>query len=139
MLKLSIVLLVKIHHMRILKRHVKPFLEKNVDLIIFCGGDGTARDVFEIVAKRIPLLGIPSGVKMHSGVFGINTRAVAKMLHEFVNRRLTIGDAEIMDLDEDRYRKGEWNIQLFGIAKGIVEQRMFRLEKPVMNQCLMMK
>jgi len=111
------------------KKACKTFLEKNVDLIIFCGGDGTARDVFEIVDKRIPLLGIPSGVKMHSGVFGINTRAVAKMLHEFVNRHLTIGDAEIMDLDENRYRKGEWNIQLFGIAKGIIEPTYVQVGK----------
>ena len=111
------------------KKACKTFLEKNVDLIIFCGGDGTARDVFEIVDKKTPILGIPSGVKMHSGVFGINTRAVAKMLHEFVNRRLTIGDAEIMDLDEDRYRKGEWNIQLFGIAKGIVEPTYVQVGK----------
>lgn len=111
------------------KRACKIFLEKNVDLIIFCGGDGTARDVFEIVDKKTPLLGIPSGVKMHSGVFGVNTRAVAKMLHEFVNGRLTIGDAEIMDLDEDRYRKGEWNIQLFGIAKGIVEPTYVQVGK----------
>jgi len=66
---------------------------------------------------------------MHSGVFGITTSATAKMLHEFVNQTLTIGDAEIMDLDEDRYRKGEWNIQLFGIAKGIVEPTYMQVGK----------
>ena len=103
------------------KNACKQFLKQNVDLILFCGGDGTSRDVFSVVKNKIPLLGIPSGVKMHSGVFGITTSATAKMLHEFVNQTLTIGDAEIMDLDEDRYRKGEWNIRLFGIAKGIVE------------------
>jgi len=107
----------------------KKLLKKNVDLIVFCGGDGTARDVFEVVSNKIPLLGIPSGVKMHSGVFGINTSAVAKMLHEFVNKSLTIGDAEIMDLDEERYRRGEWNIKLFGIAKGIVEPTYVQVGK----------
>ena len=111
------------------KRACKELLKKQVDLILFCGGDGTARDVFAIVGNKIPILGIPSGVKMHSGVFGINTNAVAKMLHEFVNKRLTIGDAEIMDLDEDRYRKGEWNIQLFGIARGIVEPTYVQVGK----------
>jgi predicted polyphosphate/ATP-dependent NAD kinase len=107
----------------------KKFLEKQVDMILFCGGDGTARDIFEIVSTKIPILGIPSGVKMHSGVFGINTSASAKMLHEFVNKLLIIGDAEIMDLDEDRYRKGEWNIRLFGIAKGIVEPTYVQVGK----------
>ena len=111
------------------KNTCKEFLKKQVDLIFFCGGDGTARDIFEIVSTKLPILGIPSGVKMHSGVFGINTSASAKMLHEFVNKHLTIGDAEIMDLDEERYRKGEWNIKLFGIAKGIVEPTYVQVGK----------
>jgi predicted polyphosphate/ATP-dependent NAD kinase len=113
------------------KKACKKFLEKKVDLILFCGGDGTSRDIFEIVGQKTPILGIPSGVKMHSGVFGINTGATAKMLHEFVNKSLTIGDAEIMDLDEDRYRKGEWNIRLFGVAKGIVEPTYVQVGKTI--------
>jgi len=107
----------------------KKFLEKSVELIIFCGGDGTARDIFEIIKKKIPLLGIPSGVKMHSGVFGITTSATAKMLHEFVDNSLTIGDAEIMDIDEEKYRKGQWNIKLFGIVNGIVEPTYVQVGK----------
>ncbi len=111
------------------KNACKKFIEKNVDLILFCGGDGTARDIFEIVSIKIPVLGIPSGVKMHSGVFGITTIASGKMLNEFVNERLTIGDVEIMDLDEEKYRKGEWNIKLFGIARGIVEPTYIQVGK----------
>jgi len=111
------------------KKACKKLLEKQVDLILFCGGDGTARDIFSIVKDKIPILGIPSGVKMHSGIFGINTDASAKMLHEFINKGLTVGEAEIMDLDEDRYRKGEWNIKLFGIAKGIVEPTYIQVGK----------
>ncbi len=107
----------------------KIFLKNNLELILFCGGDGTARDIFEVVTNKIPLLGIPSGVKMHSAVFGINTSATAKMLHEFIKNNLTIGDVEIMDLDEKRYRKGEWNIKLFGIAKGIVEPTYVQVGK----------
>jgi len=111
------------------KNACKNLMKENVDLILFCGGDGTARDIFEVIGGRIPILGIPSGVKMHSGVFGINTRATAKMLHEFVNESLTIGDSEIMDLDEDLYRKGEWKIRLLGIAKGIVEPTYVQVGK----------
>ena len=107
----------------------KKLMEKKVELILFCGGDGTARDIFSVVKNKIPILGIPSGVKMHSGVFGVNTGAAAKMLYEFINHRLTIGDAEIMDLDEEKYRKGEWNIKLFGIAKGIVEPTYVQVGK----------
>jgi len=111
------------------KKACKKFLELNIDLIVFCGGDGTARDIFEIVDKKIPILGIPAGVKMHSGVFGINTKATAKILHQFVNKNLIIGDVEIIDLNEDLYRKGEWNIQLFGIARGIVEPTYIQVGK----------
>jgi predicted polyphosphate/ATP-dependent NAD kinase len=113
------------------KKACKQFLEKKVDLILFCGGDGTARDIYSIVENKIPILGIPSGVKMHSGIFGINTSASAKMLHEFIKKGLTIGDAEIMDLDEERYRKGDWNIKLFGIAKGIIEPTYVQVGKSV--------
>jgi len=113
------------------KKVCKQFLGKKVDLILFCGGDGTARDIFSIVGNKIPILGIPSGVKMHSGVFGINISASSKMLHEFINKGLTIGDAEIMDLDEERYRRGDWNIKLFGIAKGIIEPTYVQVGKSV--------
>ena len=109
----------------------KIFLKKDVQLILFCGGDGTARDIFSVIGDKIPILGIPSGVKMHSAVFGITTSATAKMLYEFVNNHLTVGDAEIMDLDEERYRKGEWNIKLFGIAKGIVEPTYVQVGKSI--------
>lgn len=111
------------------KNACKILNNKKVDLILFCGGDGTARDIFEIIGNKIPILGIPSGVKMHSGAFGINTGATAKILNDFVKKNLTIGDIEIMDLDEDLYRKGEWNIKLFGVAKGIVEPSYIQVGK----------
>lgn len=111
------------------KSACKQLMKYGVDLILFCGGDGTARDIFSVVQDTIPMLGIPAGVKMHSGVFGITPNASAKILHEFVHGHLTLGDAEILDLDEDRYRKGEWNIRLFGIAKGIVEPTYVQIGK----------
>lgn len=106
-------------------------LENKVDLILFCGGDGTARDIYEIIGNKIPILGIPSGVKMHSGVFGINTDATAKILHEFVNNRLVIGEVEILDVDEEKYRKGEWKIRFYGSAKGIIEPTFVQVGKTV--------
>ena len=113
------------------KKACKIFLEEKIDLIFFCGGDGTARDIYSVVKDKIPILGIPSGVKMHSAVFAINTKSAAKILNEFIEERLTIGEAEIMDLDEERYRKGEWNIKLYGIAKGIIEPTYVQVGKTV--------
>lgn len=105
------------------------FLNHAIDILVFCGGDGTARDILTIVDKKIPLLGIPAGVKMHSAVFGITTTATAKMLKEFIHNRLTIGDIEIMDLDETLYRKGKWKVRLFGLAKGIIEPTYIQVGK----------
>ncbi len=109
----------------------KIMTEKKVDLILFCGGDGTARDIYKVIDGKIPMLGIPSGVKMHSGVFGINTDATAKILHDFVNHQLVIGDSEILDVDEKLYRKGIWKISFFGTVKSIVEPTYIQVGKTV--------
>lgn len=95
----------------------KRFLESGVELIIFCGGDGTARDIFSVVQDNVPILGIPSGVKMHSGVFATHPQYVGDLLMDFKKGELDTAEGEILDLDEDLYRKGEWNIRLFGVAK----------------------
>ena len=95
----------------------KRFLESGVELIIFCGGDGTARDVFSVAQDNVPILGIPSGVKMHSGVFATHPQYVGDLLMDYKKGELDTADGEILDLDEDLYRKGEWNIRLFGVAK----------------------
>lgn len=93
------------------------FQDKNVELIVFCGGDGTARDIYEVVDASVPMLGIPSGVKMHSGVFGVNPQSAAEVILAFIEGTLSISEVEIMDLDEELYRKGEWTIKLHGIAQ----------------------
>jgi predicted polyphosphate/ATP-dependent NAD kinase len=110
------------------------FLENNVDLIVFCGGDGTARDIVNVIDKKIPLLGIPSGVKMHSGIFGVTPEATAKILQEFISGTLRTGDVEILDLDEDLYRRGEWKVRLYANAKGLVEPTYIQVGKQVFSE-----
>jgi len=110
-------------------RACTQFLTKKLDLVLFCGGDGTARDVFSILGTRIPILGIPSGVKMHSGVFGLSTEATAKCLAAFLHGTLTIGDVDILDVDEAAYRSGEWRVRLYGVAKGLVEPTFIQVGK----------
>jgi len=99
------------------KNAVKEFSKINVDLILFVGGDGTARDILEVlssVKKNIPVLGIPSGVKMHSSVFAINPGAAAKMVSSFIRQGLSITQGEVMDIDEEEFRKGRLSAKLYG-------------------------
>jgi predicted polyphosphate/ATP-dependent NAD kinase len=107
----------------------EQFLHHKVDLIIFCGGDGTARDVYSVVDSNIQILGIPSGVKMHSGVFATHANVIGELLIDFLKGDLDSADAEILDLDETRYRAGEWNIRLFGVAKTPYNQSLIQRGK----------
>jgi predicted polyphosphate/ATP-dependent NAD kinase len=91
------------------------FLEEGVDLILFCGGDGTARDIFDIVGPNVPILGIPAGVKMYSGVFAISPPIAAEIVKKFDSQSLR--DSEVMDVDEEAYRAGELKTHLYGIAR----------------------
>jgi predicted polyphosphate/ATP-dependent NAD kinase len=99
------------------KKTCNKFLDEGAKLIVFCGGDGTARDIWQTVGEKIPIIGIPSGVKMHSGVFGMNPEATAEIVAAFLTGELDVAEGEILDLDEDKYRDGEWHIRLFGTAR----------------------
>ncbi|MEM3754122.1 MAG: ATP-NAD kinase family protein [Candidatus Bathyarchaeia archaeon] len=88
--------------------------EQNVELIVFCGGDGTAKDIMDAINMSLPVLGIPAGVKMYSGVFAINPKKAAKIVVEFLSGRLGVKEAEVMDIDEEAFRKGIFKAKLYG-------------------------
>ncbi|MDH4315992.1 MAG: ATP-NAD kinase family protein [Gammaproteobacteria bacterium] len=81
----------------------KRLLEAQVELILFAGGDGTARDVLDAVGKTVPVLGIPSGVKMHSAVFANSARGAGDVARAYLvaaDRASLLQDAEVMDRDD---------------------------------------
>jgi len=93
----------------------ETFEEKDVDLILFVGGDGTARDIHEAIESRIPVIGIPAGVKIYSAVHGNSPESAGKLAHDFINGvDLTLKEAEVIDLDEEGFRNDEVNIKIFG-------------------------
>lgn len=96
------------------KRAAREMRDLGVDLILVAGGDGTARDVYDAIGEDIPVLGIPSGVKMHSAVFAIDPRAAARIAMEFLWEELPLKEAEVMDLDEEAYRRGRLSAKLYG-------------------------
>jgi predicted polyphosphate/ATP-dependent NAD kinase len=89
--------------------------ELAVDLIVFAGGDGTARDIFNAVGSEFPVLGIPAGVKMHSGVYAVSPQAAGEILKQLINGKLVdIGLAEVRDIDEVRFRDGIVSSKFYG-------------------------
>ncbi|MAQ02347.1 MAG: ATP-NAD kinase [Alteromonadaceae bacterium] len=94
---------------------VRELVNKGVDLILFAGGDGTARNVCSIVADSVPVLGVPAGVKIHSGVYAVTPSAagdvVAKML---TGELVSVRQAEVRDIDESAFRQGKVRAQHYG-------------------------
>jgi len=95
----------------------KEMLGADVDLIVFVGGDGTARDIYDAVDLRKPVLGVPSGVKMYSSVFAVTPTAAAEIVDAFINGETAIEDGEVFDIDEDAFREGNLDIKLYGYLK----------------------
>lgn len=97
--------------------------EQHVDLLLFAGGDGTARDVLEGTGTAVPVLGVPTGVKMHSGVFATSPEAAGDVAARFLQggREGSVREVEVLDADRD----GGWEAgagagmtpRLFGVAR----------------------
>jgi len=87
----------------------------NVDLILFTGGDGTARDIYHSVGNKYPVLGIPAGVKIHSSVFGVTPKHSGELALAFLmHKRIQMREAEVLDIDEDAYRMDKIFTRLHG-------------------------
>ena len=94
---------------------------RSVDLILFSGGDGTARDIFEAVGDDVPILGIPAGVKMQSGVFATSPEIAGEIVAALAaipdRAKAAYRASEVMDIDEDLLRQGAISPRLYGYAK----------------------
>jgi len=102
------------------KRAVNHLVALNVDLIVFVGGDGTAKDILDTMraSSSLPVLGVPSGVKMYSGIFAASAREAADIVQAVVERWAQTMDFEIMDVDEEAARSDKLSVTLYGFLKG---------------------
>ncbi|MCU0631107.1 MAG: ATP-NAD kinase family protein [Methanoregulaceae archaeon] len=108
------------------------FKNGGAELVLFCGGDGTARDVFDSTGRELPILGIPAGVKMYSAVFAIDPATAAELISGYDVS--SFRDSEIMDVDEEAYRAGELKTRLYGIARTPVRAGKVQLSKQVFEE-----
>jgi predicted polyphosphate/ATP-dependent NAD kinase len=99
------------------KRIIKKIIDRGIDLLIFVGGDGTARDIYDVIGAEIPVLGVPSGVKMFGSVFAINPRAAAEVIDAFVEGEVDIEENEVLDINEEAFRKSLLDVRLYGYMK----------------------
>ena len=99
---------------------VGELLKEGIDLLVYAGGDGTTRDIVTALdsagSPDIPVIGVPTGVKMHSGCFAASPKAAAEVLSAWLDGDLLLASTEVLDLDEERYRQGEWVVQLYAEA-----------------------
>jgi predicted polyphosphate/ATP-dependent NAD kinase len=114
------------------RRIVAEMATAGLDLLLVAGGDGTARDICAAVGTSIPVLGIPAGVKMHSPVYATSPLAAGDLAAAFLGasparRRTAL--AEVLDMDEDAYRRGEIAPRLFGELLVPAEDRRLQARK----------
>lgn len=98
--------------------------DAGIDLLLFAGGDGTARDMVTAVGTSLPVLGIPAGVKIHSGVYAVHAKGAADIIGKMIRGELvSVTEGEVRDIDEDAFRQGRVQARHFGELKVPAEGR----------------
>ncbi len=107
------------HPLKTTQAHTIAAAEKMLDakaaLILFAGGDGTARDIYKAVQDKIPVAPVPAGVKMHSPVFAKTPEKAGELAWHFLSGKIKLTcTREVLDIDEDLCRKGRIMTRLYG-------------------------
>lgn len=98
------------------KKAARIMVERGVFLILYAGGDGTTVDILEAIDQETPILGIPSGVKIWSATFATSPKNAGLVALRYLWDEIPVREAEVMDVDEESFRKNELNVELKGYA-----------------------
>lgn len=108
----------------------REMVAEGVDLLLFTGGDGTAANIYDAIRHKVPSLGIPAGVKIHSAVYAVTPRSAGHVVVMFFEGGLTKNRvAEVMDIDEDAFRDGFVTAKLHGTLRVPEESRYVQSAK----------
>ena len=99
------------------KRAAKLMVKSQAKLLVFIGGDGTACDVYEAIQDTVPVLAVPSGVKMHSACFALSPEIAGEIFKQFHSGKLNLIESEVMDIDEKAFQAGRVSAELKGMVK----------------------
>lgn len=104
--------------------------KEQAELLLFAGGDGTARDIYKAVGVEQICVGIPAGVKIHSPVYAKNPGAAGKLAAMWMSGQIKrCEEKEVLDIDEDAYRSGHISTSLYGYLKVPAERTLTQNRK----------
>lgn len=108
----------------------QKMVEMGVDIILFAGGDGTARNIYNAVGTKVPVIGIPAGVKIHSAVYASHPKAAGEIvLKYFQDEDIETKEVEVMDIDEETFREGIVAAKLYGYMRIPLEPELIQTTK----------
>jgi predicted polyphosphate/ATP-dependent NAD kinase len=109
------------------RRAALDLMAMDIALLLFAGGDGTARDIYNAIGGKLPVAGIPAGVKIHSAVYARNPLQAGELAYQYLQgQTLHLREVEIMDIDETAFRSGVLKAKLYGYLKTPYQRRLLQ-------------